>query len=79
VEGPACENRITQGLLKENATAAPWILDPTAADARVRGGPRRGRGPQVHGGPVFKREGVHDLDRPSQISRPWTLASDGRR
>jgi hypothetical protein len=51
VEGPACKTRIVQGLLKENATAAPWILDPTAADARVRGGPRRELGSRVHGGP----------------------------
>jgi hypothetical protein len=32
-----CEN---SGLLKENAKAAPWILDPTTAGARVRRGPR---------------------------------------
>jgi hypothetical protein len=36
VEGPACKNRIVQGLLKENATAAPWISDPMATDTRVR-------------------------------------------
>jgi hypothetical protein len=51
VEGPSCENKVVQGLLKENATAAPWISDPTAADARVCGGPRRAPGARVHGGP----------------------------
>jgi hypothetical protein len=50
-EGPACENKIVQGLLKENATAGPWISDPTAVDARVRGEPRREPGARVHGGP----------------------------
>jgi hypothetical protein len=56
VEGPACETRIVQGLLKENATATLWISDPTAADVRVRGGPRRAPGTRVHGG--LHRRGI---------------------
>jgi hypothetical protein len=52
VEGPACETRIAQGLFNENATVAPWILDPTAVDARVCGEPRRAPGARVHGGPA---------------------------
>jgi hypothetical protein len=67
VGGPACKNKIAHGLLTENAAAAPWILDPTAAGARVRRGPRRELGSRVHGGPVFKREEVRDLHRPREI------------
>jgi hypothetical protein len=52
VEGPECKNETVQGLLKENATAGPWISDPTAVDARVRGGPRREPGSRVQGGPA---------------------------
>jgi hypothetical protein len=33
VGGPACENKITQGLLKEIGSAEPWIFDPTAEGA----------------------------------------------
>jgi hypothetical protein len=69
----------TQGLLKERATAAPWILDPTAAGARLRRGPRRAPGARVHGGPPFQNEGVYDQSRPSKIQRPRTHASEGRR
>jgi hypothetical protein len=54
-------------------------LDPTAAGARVRRGPRRELGSRVHGGPPLKREGVCDLSRPREISRPWTRVSEGRR
>jgi hypothetical protein len=61
------------------ANPAPWISDPTADDACARRGPSRGRGPQVHGGPVFKREGVRDPGHPREIERPRTRASDGRR
>jgi hypothetical protein len=51
VEGPTCKNRIAQGPFNENATAAPWITDPTAVDARVSGGPCRAPGARVHGRP----------------------------
>jgi hypothetical protein len=51
VEGPTCETRIIQGLFNENIIAALWISDPTAADARVCGGPRRAPGARVHGEP----------------------------
>jgi hypothetical protein len=51
VEGPACNPTRTQGLFKENATAEPWISDPTAVDACTRGEPRRELGSRVHGGP----------------------------
>jgi hypothetical protein len=78
VGGPACEYRISQGLLKENAAAAPWILDPTAASACARRGPRRELGSRVHGGPTTQNEVVRDLARPSQISRPRTRAGEGR-
>jgi hypothetical protein len=44
----------------------------------VRGGPRRAPDARVHGGPATQTEGVRDLIRPSQISQPRTLASDGR-
>jgi hypothetical protein len=67
VEGPACKNKIAQGLSTENAVAAQWILDPMAAGARVRRGPRRELGSWVHGGSVFKREEVRDLHRPREI------------
>jgi hypothetical protein len=33
VEGPACEYKKNQGLLKENGSTEPWILDPTAKEA----------------------------------------------
>jgi hypothetical protein len=56
VEGLACEIKVLQGLLKENATAAPWISDPTTADARVRGGPHRAPSAWVHGG--LHRRGI---------------------
>jgi hypothetical protein len=79
VGGPACENRITQGLFNEIVKAAPWILDPTVSDARVRGGPRRAPGAWVHGGLATQTEGVCDLVHPSQIPRPRTRASEGRR
>jgi hypothetical protein len=52
VEGPTCENRVTQGLFNEIVIAAPWILDPTVLDVRERGGPRRAPGAWVHGGPA---------------------------
>jgi hypothetical protein len=45
-------NKITQGLFNKINKAAPWILDPTAAGARVRRGPRRELGSRVHGGPA---------------------------
>jgi hypothetical protein len=77
VGGPACEYRISQGLLKENAKAASRILDPTAASACARRGPRRELGSRVHGGPPLKRKGVCDLSRPRKIQGLWTLASDG--
>jgi hypothetical protein len=67
VEGPACENKFTQGLFNKIARATPWILDPTAAGARVRRGRRRELGSQVHGGPPLKHEGVRDLSRPREI------------
>jgi hypothetical protein len=79
VGGPACEFKISQGLLKERAAAAPWILDPTAAGARVRRGPRRAPGARVHGGPPFQNEGVCDQIRPCKIRRPWTCACGMRR
>jgi hypothetical protein len=69
----------TQGLLKENAKATPWILDPTAADARVCRGPRRELGSRVHGGPPIQNEGVRDLCRPCQIQGPWMHACGMRR
>jgi hypothetical protein len=69
----------TQGLLKERAAAALWILDPTAAGARVRRGPRRAPGARVHGGPPFQNERVCDQSRPREIQRPRTHASEGRR
>jgi hypothetical protein len=79
VEGPACKTVKTQGLLKENAKAAPWILDPMAAGACAHRGPRRELGSRVHSGPATQNEGVRDLVRPSQISRPRTRAGEGRR
>jgi hypothetical protein len=33
VEGPACEFKENQGLLKKNSSAGPWIFDPTADEA----------------------------------------------
>jgi hypothetical protein len=33
VEGPACKNKKTQGLFKENGLIEPWIFDPTAVVA----------------------------------------------
>jgi hypothetical protein len=69
----------TQGLLKERAAAAPWILDPMAAGARVRRGPRHAPGARVHGGPPFQNEGVCDQSRPREIQRPRMHASEGRR
>jgi hypothetical protein len=48
----------TQGLLKERAAAALWILDPTAAGARMRRGPRRAPGARVHGTALSKRKGM---------------------
>jgi hypothetical protein len=75
VEGPACETRIVQGLLKENATAAPWISDPTTADACVRGGPRRAPGAPVHSGPHRRGIPLFDWRRRSAIQRPRTRAS----
>jgi hypothetical protein len=33
VGGPACENKITQGLLKEIGLAEPWIFNPMAEGA----------------------------------------------
>jgi hypothetical protein len=33
VEGPACEFKENQGLLKKNSLAGPWIFDPTADEA----------------------------------------------
>jgi hypothetical protein len=79
VGGPTCEFKISQGLLKERAAAAPWILDPTAASARVRRGPRRAPGARVHGGPPFQNEGVCDQSRSCEIRRPWTCACGMRR
>jgi hypothetical protein len=70
VEGPACKTRIVQGLFKENATATLWILDPTAADARVRGGPRRELGSRVHGGPSPRGYALSNLGRPQKIGWP---------
>jgi hypothetical protein len=69
----------TQGLLKENAKAAPWILDPTAADARVCRGPRHELGSRVHSGLPIQNEGVRDLCRPCKILGPWTRACGMRR
>jgi hypothetical protein len=69
----------TQGLLIKIAKAAPWILDPTAADAREHGGPRRAPGARVHGGPPIQNEGVRDQSRPCKIRRPWTHACEMRR
>jgi hypothetical protein len=79
VEGPACEFKTFQGLLKKRAAAAPWILDPMAAGARVRRGPRRAPGGRVHGGPPFQNEGVFDQGRSCEIRRPWTCACGMRR
>jgi hypothetical protein len=79
VEGPVCKTVKTLGLLKENAEAAPWILDPTAAGVCACCGPRRELGSRVHDGPATQNEGVRDLARPSQISRPITHAGEGRR
>jgi hypothetical protein len=73
-EGPTCQIKVVQGLLKENATAAPWISNPTAADARVRGGPRRAPGARVHGGPATLPEGVRDPVRPREIQRSRSCA-----
>jgi hypothetical protein len=59
VGGPACEYRISQGLLKEKSAAVPWILDPTAAGSCGCGGLRRLLGARVHGGPpIQKRRGM---------------------
>jgi hypothetical protein len=33
VEGPACEFKEVQGLLKENGLAEPWIIDLTVDGA----------------------------------------------
>jgi hypothetical protein len=61
------QNRENQGLLIKIARAAPWILDPTAADACACRGPRRAPGARVHGGPAVQNEGVCDLSRPRVI------------
>jgi hypothetical protein len=79
VGGPACEFKISQGLLKERAATAPWILETTAVGARVRRGPRRAPGARVYGGPPFQNEGVCDQSRPRKIRRPWTCACGMRR
>jgi hypothetical protein len=77
VEGPACKTRIVQGLLKEIATAAPWILDPTpqtcacAVDRSMH---------PAHGSTVHHTVGVSpgfDQRRGSAIQRLRTHASGG--
>jgi hypothetical protein len=53
------QNYKSSGVLIKMASPAPWISDPTATDARGRGGPRRAPGAQVHGGPPrLKRRGT---------------------
>jgi hypothetical protein len=73
------QNYENSGVLKRNAKAAPWILDPTAADARVCRGPHRELGSRVHGGPPTQNEGVRDPCHPCKIQGPWTRACGMRR
>jgi hypothetical protein len=68
VEGSACETRIAQGLFNENATAGPWISDPTAMYARVCGELHYAPGARVHGGP--HRRGIPLISLASWISDP---------
>jgi hypothetical protein len=53
-------------------------LDPTAASACARRGPRRELGSRVHGGPATQNERVRDLARLSQVSQPRTHAGEGQ-
>jgi hypothetical protein len=76
VEGPACKSVKTQELLKVIGSAELWISDPTAEGAVDRAMVA------VHEFMVdrpLKRERVRDLVHPSQISRPRTRTSEGRR
>jgi hypothetical protein len=78
VEGPACENRTTEGLVNDIVIAALWILDPTVSDARERNGPRRAPGARVHGGPSAQPDGVCDPNRPREILGLRTEANEMR-